>query len=204
MGKNIELGKRIAWLRTGRGLEQKAAAEAMGIRDTTYQKYEYGNVPSWRKIDQILSFYQCNKAWLLTGEGMAYPNGGPEGITVGSLEPAPDRRQPRPATPAPAQYIKEGSTAWPAAGDAQKMNIDDAMGKAYKILHSGTPYAVALYLNIQQFSSALDATTELKVCQDRIADLQDQVDALRRQVEALTARPASSDLPAEPLEKAAM
>jgi len=74
MAKDIELGKRIAWLRTNRGLEQKAAAEAMGVVYGTYQPYEYGKRPSWRKIEQILSFYQCSRAWLLTGEGIPYPD----------------------------------------------------------------------------------------------------------------------------------
>jgi len=100
--------------------------------------------------------------------------------------------------------IKEELSAYAGGGAAQKINIDDAMGKTYIILNSGTPYAVALYLNIQQFSGTLDATKELKVCQDSIADLQSQVDALRRQVESLTAPPASSDQQADSLGKVAM
>jgi hypothetical protein len=99
--------------------------------------------------------------------------------------------------------IKEGVAAY-AAGGPQEINIDEAWGKTYKILKSGTPYAVALYLNIQQFSGALDATKELKVCQDKIADLQTQMDALRLQVDGLTSPPASSDQQAGSLEKEAM
>jgi len=74
MGKDIELGKRIVWLRTNRGLEQKAAAEGMGILYTTYQKYEYGNFPSRINIGKILNYYACSKSWLLTGEGVPYPD----------------------------------------------------------------------------------------------------------------------------------
>ncbi len=74
MAKDYELGKRIAWLRKNSGLEQKEAAEKIGIIYGTYQPYEYGKRPSWRKIEDILSFYQCNKSWLLTGEGVPYPD----------------------------------------------------------------------------------------------------------------------------------
>lgn len=78
MSKDIELGKRIAWLRTNDGLEQKAAAEAIGLLYTTYQKYEYGNCPSRKNLEKLLKKYACAKSWLLTGEGVPYPSGGPE------------------------------------------------------------------------------------------------------------------------------
>lgn len=82
MSKDFKLGKRIAWLRTNRGLEQKPAAEALGILYTTYQKYEYGNFPSRKNIDRILNYYKCAKSWLLTGEGVPYPDKKPAEPTV--------------------------------------------------------------------------------------------------------------------------
>jgi|GEM_PF-3555670 transcriptional regulator with XRE-family HTH domain len=72
--KDIGLGKRIAWLRKNRGLEQKEAAEQIGILYGTYQLYEYGNHPSRKNIELILAFYKCSRAWLLTGEGVPYPD----------------------------------------------------------------------------------------------------------------------------------
>ena len=62
----------------------------------------------------------------------------------------------------------------------KKLNIDDAMGKGYKILSSGTPYAVALYLNIMQFASALDVGRELEKCVNEIQELKSQVNELRQ------------------------
>jgi len=74
MSKDLELGKRIAWLRTNRGLEQTQIAAEMGFVYGTYQKYEYGYAPSRRNIDTILRYYKCSRAWLLTGEGVPYPD----------------------------------------------------------------------------------------------------------------------------------
>lgn len=74
MGKDLELGKRIAWLRTNKGLEQKEIAKAIDIIYGTYQLYEYGNHPNRKNIDKILKYYKCDLSWLLTGEGVPYPD----------------------------------------------------------------------------------------------------------------------------------
>jgi transcriptional regulator with XRE-family HTH domain len=188
-GKIIDVGfgKRLLELREEKGLSREAAAKEIGIGLSSLQNYEKGSIPIPVKMEKILLYYKCNRTWLR--EGDPYPKaGGPE-------------------TPPPASYIKEGQAAWTAnGGEAQKINIDEAMGKAYEILHSGTPYSAALYLKIQQFSSALaqDATKELKVCQDKIADLQTQVGGLRRQMDGLTAPPVSSDQPADSTAKEVM
>lgn len=54
MEKNIKLGKRIAWLRKIKKMEQKHAAAAIGINYGTYQRYEYGYPPSRKNMQLIL------------------------------------------------------------------------------------------------------------------------------------------------------
>jgi phage repressor protein C with HTH and peptisase S24 domain len=71
--KDIDLGKRIALLRNNKGLEQTQVAIETGIKFGTYQRYEYGYHPSRKNINILLMFYKCNRAWLLTGEGVPYP-----------------------------------------------------------------------------------------------------------------------------------
>jgi transcriptional regulator with XRE-family HTH domain len=170
--KDIELGKRIAGLRTGRNLEQKAAAAAIGIKYGTYQHYEYGNVPSRKFLSLILQYYKCSKSWLQTGEGVPYPDK-QESTSGGVRETVPTY-----------------------GNAAQKINIDDAQGKAYRVLSAGNALSVALYMNIQQFAAALDTGKELKICQDQITDLQSQIDELRGQVDRLTAIPSITADPA--------
>lgn len=75
----------------------------------------------------------------------------------------------------------------------QKINIEEAMGKAYKVLKSGTALSVALFMNIQQFAAALDTGQELKACQEQIKNLQDQIDDLKRQVDRLSAAPPGAE-----------
>ncbi len=200
--KDEEFGKRLLGLRKKEGLSRAAAAKKIGIGLSSLQEYEKGYLPIPSKLEKISLYYKRSKSWFLTG--------------INDLSSGDDLP---PGTIAPAQYIKEGTAAWPtagsaritgggtvaAAGEAQKINVNEAMGKAYEILHSGTPYAVALYLNIQQFSAALGATGELKVCQDRITDLQAQVDVIRNEINSRPAvHSASSDQQVEPLEKEAM
>ena len=83
----------------------------------------------------------------------------------------------------------------------QKINIEEAIGKTYKVLSAGTALSVALYMNIQQFSLALDTGKDLRVCQDQINGLQSQIDELRGHIDRLTAVPATSDAQADGSEK---
>ncbi|MCX5825334.1 MAG: helix-turn-helix transcriptional regulator [Deltaproteobacteria bacterium] len=179
MAKDIEFGKRIAWLRINRGLEQKPAAVAMGILYGTYQPYEYGKRPSWRKIEQILSFYQCSKSWLLTGEGVPYPKeGGPE-PSVGHA------------------YIKDAAAPYPTASrdlidptsaPAREFSIDEDLILSASVLKSRTHYATALHLNIRSFVAGVSAETTVSRCQDDlrvqgelIAQLQARLDGMDKQ-----------------------
>ena len=99
-------------------------------------------------------------------------------------------------TGAAAHIIKDTESPYEPSSADQKLNIEEAIGKAYIILNAGTALSVALYLNIQQFSAAMDAAKELKVCQDQIKDMQKQMDSLNRKVDSLTAVPTSADSPA--------
>ena len=99
-------------------------------------------------------------------------------------------------------YNKEGVSALSAVDEW--INIKEAMGKAYKVLLSNTPYAVALYLNIQQFSNALDTGTALKICLDEIQELKNRVDELKKQVDRLTAVPTTAAASEDSSEEAAM
>ncbi len=131
-------------------------------------------------IDFFLRFtnkYSFSIDWFLHGEG----------------EPFPGARQRYPEAcgmEMPPIYDKDNMPT-PAA-ETYKINIEEAMGKTYKVLSSGTAYAVALYMNVQSFSSAVDAAKELHTCQDRITNLESQVNALSRQVDRLSSSPTTA------------
>jgi len=181
MGKDLELGKRIAWLRTNRGLEQKAVASLTGIPYSTYQAYEYGNRLSWKNGERLLSFYKCNNAWLLTGEGEPYPGKTAKYKEV--LDPGPGA-----GLGDGTSTIREPSVMPPDHQDVQGFKISDALMMTSRVLESGTSYATALYLNIVHFDRAVSTGTSMSKCQEElriqgelIAKMQSRMDDLDNQ-----------------------
>lgn len=72
---DVSLGKRIQRLRNDRSLSQKALADSeIGISLPTIQRYESGELPGAKGLDKIVNYYKCSKSWLLTGEGVPYPD----------------------------------------------------------------------------------------------------------------------------------
>jgi phage repressor protein C with HTH and peptisase S24 domain len=68
-----QLSERVVWLRKNRGLNQQEAANALGIKYSTYQNIEYGrNKPNSENAKKIVDFYGCTLEWLLTGEGQPF------------------------------------------------------------------------------------------------------------------------------------
>ena len=196
--KDIELGKRIAWLRTNRGMEQKAAAEAIGILYTTYQKYEYGNFPSRRNLDKILKYYACFKSWLLTGEGEPF---------VGAREKHPEICGPKTPneikhdqiTESVHYHMKEAQLQYNPNSAQQsqghhvpEFSIADDLIIAAKVLESKTHYAMSLHLNIQSFYNGVNnlttlnnVVTRLEELEGKFTQLQSENNSLRDEVKKL-------------------
>ena len=168
MDKRAISGKKIEARRKTLKLSRNALAKRIGVsRNSVYNWESGGDEPSKKYYQLISDALDIDITELITED---------EDI----------------CGPDPAQPYNKDTAAHLPAGDAQKINIEEAMGKTYKVLTSGTSYAMALYLNVQQFSNAVDAAKELHVCQESIADLQAQVNDLRRQVDRLTAPPTTA------------
>jgi phage repressor protein C with HTH and peptisase S24 domain len=76
--EDVEFGKRLLLLREMKKLSRAAAVKQLHLGLSALQQYEAGLIPGPINTEKILSFYGCNKAWLLTGEGVPYPERGPE------------------------------------------------------------------------------------------------------------------------------
>lgn len=73
--KYLSIGVRLIELRTTLKLNQTQTSEALKIKARTYQNYEYGfSKPNTENLKKIIDFYKCDYNWLLTGEGMSYPD----------------------------------------------------------------------------------------------------------------------------------
>jgi DNA-binding Xre family transcriptional regulator len=197
--------KRVRWainkVAATRGLTNRTIAPVVGVTPTTVSNYRtMKNEPKSSFINKFCDAFSCNSEWIMTGKGRPFFDLGDDyeddsDIPRHPVAAAPLSRQVTEPRRVPRQQTGASSTS---------INVDEAMGKTYKVLTSGTPYAVALYLNIQQFSSSLDTAHELSQCKERLEDLQDQVDELRRQVDRLSAVPDTPEEQEEPLEKEAM
>lgn len=140
-----------------RNLSNKALAPLLNTTPTTISNYRImKNMAKQPFIVRFCSLFECSKEWILTGDGRPFFDSGDtyqELFDKYFIIPTVRARK-MPAvgvleSSAGPAFIKEEQAAYNADGAAHKMNVDDAMGKTYKVLSSGTPYAVALYLNIQ-------------------------------------------------------
>lgn len=194
-----KLTERIAWaIETikldkdlDRGITDVGLANILGTNKDTLAAYrQQRGLIKGEVIDKLISHYHFSPEWFFKGIGEPFP---------GARVKYRDVCGPETAT-----LYNNDTAAHLPAGDAHKINIEEAIGKTYKVLSSGTPYAVALYLNVQQFSSAVDATQELHACQYRITNLETQVNDLRNQVNRLSASPTTAEQQDIPLQKEAM
>lgn len=165
-------------------------AKILGLSESTVDNYRRGvKMPKFETLVFIQQNYKISIDWIMDGTGEPYLGARAKYFEVCGPEPA-------------ISLIAEQKATH--AGASQEINIDEAWGKTYKVLKSGTPYAVALYLNIQQFSSAVDMSAEIHNCKEEISNLKDEMADLKRQVNRLTAPPITADQPAASSEKEAM
>ncbi|HFE38236.1 MAG TPA: XRE family transcriptional regulator [Gammaproteobacteria bacterium] len=85
-GKNFKYGyfsqmnntfeERLRWVREKAGLSRKAFADVIGISDSNYARYEYGQVsPPHHFFIKLREKFNINIDWLLTGDGAPYTKG---------------------------------------------------------------------------------------------------------------------------------
>ena len=197
------VGKLIEGKRKLGGMSLHALGVKVGVTGTTIQKWEVGELTpkKSRHLEALSAALDIDIALLKEYRAETYEE--TDGA-IAVVDGRPDLPLSTPKNQMPRRTSRNKERAAPPAGDAQRINIEEAMGKTYKVLTSETPYAVALYLNVQQFSNAVDATKELSTCQDRITNLETQVGALRNQVDRLTAPPITSEQQEDSLAKEAM
>jgi transcriptional regulator with XRE-family HTH domain len=130
--------------------------------------------PSAEFMKMFCNHFNFSEAWFLSGQG----------------EPFRGARRKYEEICGPAEPGVVCETMDSYGSDTQKINIEEAIGKAYKVLNAGTSLSVALYMNIQQFAIALETGQALQLCQEQISGLQKQINELKQQVNHLNTNPA--------------
>jgi hypothetical protein len=180
----------INWIKAEKGETDHSLAKRWGIDKNTVAVYCEGKgIVKGAALSSIVKDFGVSGEWLIAGKGEPFP---------GAHEKYPEICGPdweRPGSSMP-HAVAEAVSSYGKSMDPH-FHIEEAMGKAYKVMLSGTPYAVALYLNIIQFSSALDTGTTLKMCRDEIAAFKTEINELRNEVDRLKAVPGSAAQPAK-------
>ncbi|KQC10756.1 MAG: hypothetical protein APR62_11275 [Smithella sp. SDB] len=116
------------------------------------------------------NYFDFSEAWFLSGQG----------------EPFRGARKKYEEICGPVEHGVVCENMGSYDSTAQKINIEEAIGKAYKVLNAETSLSFALYMNIQQLAIALETSQTLKLCQDQIKDLQKRISELEQQVDHLS------------------
>ena len=188
--KNLSLGEKIKKIRKDKKLNQTEFALKIGLESAmAISAYENNQTePDISKLIKISEIGNISLDELLMDEK--------------NKKYADESHQPS------GKINDHMSIYTPSNSDAmfnsdQKINIEEAMGKAYKVLNAGTALSVALYMNIQQFAAALDTGQELRECKGLIKAMQSQIDDLSAKVDRLSA-PSTTERQGDGSEKKAM
>jgi transcriptional regulator with XRE-family HTH domain len=199
---DLELKKRVSWaikrVAAERHLTNITLAPLLDSTPTTVSNYRTEkNSPKPAFIINFCREFGYNQDWFMTGAGEPF---------VGAREKYPEICGPK--TPNEIKYdqitesvryhVKEAQMQYDPNPDAlfnsdQKINIEEAMGKTYKVLADGSALSVALYMNIQQFAAARETGRELQECKELVKGMQSQIDELNAKVDRLSSRPTSTE-----------
>lgn len=198
----MELHDRVAWalrlIKDQKRINNIQLAQKLGVNKNTAAAYTQGHGDlKGSALAAIVHEYNINGEWLLSGKGEPFP-GAHEKYPEACVSPSVGDTNVKYIQYSVRQTaVKECAQSYNNKdylfSSDQKINIDEAIGKAYKVLTAGTALSVALYMNIQQFAAALDTGRDLTACQEQIVNLQDQINNLKLQVDRLSAAPSGAE-----------
>lgn len=198
----MELEERVAWainfIKDRDKLNNIQLGQKLGINKNTVGEYSQGKGDmKGVALAGLAKEFGFSGAWLISGIGEPF-----QGAPVHS------NKQYDEISENIRLHTREALMQYDPNPDAlfksdQKINIEEAMGKTYKVLNAGTALSVALYMNIQQFAAALDTGQELQECKELIKGLQSQINDLKMQVDRLSA-PSTAGRQGDGSEKEAM
>ena len=81
----MEMKDRIRIAREQANLTQAELAEKIGIKQQSVFKIESGDTKNPRNLEKIANVLGVDLNWLLTGDGLMYPNKSPQDIKIQSI-----------------------------------------------------------------------------------------------------------------------
>jgi transcriptional regulator with XRE-family HTH domain len=151
-------------------LTNESLSDLLKINTSNISQYRAKRIrPSAEFMKVFCNRFDFSEAWFLSGQG----------------EPFRGARKKYEEICGPPEHGAVCETMDSYNTTTQKINIEEAIGKTYKILNAGTSLSIVLYMNIQQFAIALEGSQALQLCQEQIFDLQKQLNELKQQVNHL-------------------
>lgn len=149
------------------GLSLPAFAKRMRVSKNTLINYRDGSsYPNSEFLTKVCEEFLINPEWLLLGTGpmKAEQSLSDMGMHLETIYP-PGRKASSPTPSEEGEVVLESAdldlNPQPSVA-AQGFKISEDLQKAARVLESGTAYAIALHLNIQQFDRALDDHTGIQ------------------------------------------
>ena len=81
----MEMKDRIRIAREQANLTQAELAEKIGIKQQSVFKIESGDTKNPRNLEKIANVLGVDLNWLLTGEGLMYPNKSPQDVKIQTI-----------------------------------------------------------------------------------------------------------------------
>lgn len=202
------IGDRLKTVRELCGLKQQDFASSLGLSPTSDTIYRWEREKAFPPADVLAAInqkYDINLHWLITGQGPmheARSDFGVESNVDYALDDPRRKTTPpestlgREAAPLTNQDQAEVVLKDPSldlnpepSTEPQGFKISDDLHKAARVLESGTAYAIALHLNIQQFDRALDDNVGIQQLKQTMRSMQitmaQESSAMRKEVEEL-------------------
>jgi len=177
----MEERERLAWV-INRIVDEHhitnfALAKKWGISKETVQSYRNarGNAKG-AVLSSLSKDYGYDGLWLITGRGEPFPGarakfpevcGDPE-ITEDNVKRVTDSVIQQQID----QGVRPPQDLWNSLSPEQKINLEEAMGKAYKLLTSGTDLSFILYAKILELTMQLDQINRLSNCIEKVNNIE--------------------------------
>lgn len=186
----MTLNERVSWAMNNimhrYKLNYNQIGQALDINKNTVHSYlaGRGNIIG-RSLSGLVKNYGFNGEWLITGHGEPFAGAreqypdicGDPGISEDKIKIMTDSVIKQQID----QGIRPAQDPWNLLSPEQKINIEESMGKAYKILISddiGLSYCFNMI--IQQLSKSSE---ELHDCREKLKEKQKQIDSLRKELD---------------------
>lgn len=191
----MNLEERAAWalhyIKEKNKLNNVELGKILGVDKNTVQTYYSGKGSlKGAALAVIVKNYGISGEWLMTGRGEPFQGAKEKYPEVCGGPPTPQVVYDRIDHVVKTALAREAHAQYPVS-EAQNLDIDAAIGKAYRVLAADNALSSILSLIIQQFASTLDADIELQKCKKELAELRKEFNDLKIKVDIINASPTA-------------